>query len=120
MYKRQALGCQTPISKKSTLIWGFRTDFNQRRKQQENLALQLLSTTPSVAHVSIGNVLEVWNSKFSLGLDYGFGFSNSSSPRIDVTKTNVENLFDDPDIGKVSSRFQSLILIIAYDFSYRK
>jgi len=115
-----AIGCQTPISEKSTLIWGFRTDFNQRRKQQENVALQLLSTTPSVAHLSIGNVLEIWNSKFSLGLDYGFGFNNSTSPRIDVTKTNVENLFDDPNIGKVSSRFQSLVVIIAYDFSYRK
>ncbi len=115
-----ALGCQTPISEKSTLIWGFRTDFNQRRKQQENLALQILSSTPSVAHISLGNLLEVWNSKFSLGLDYGFGFSNTSSPQIDVTKTNVENLFDDPNVGKVSSRFQSLIVIIAYDFSYRK
>ncbi len=115
-----AVGCQTPISSKSTLIWGFRTDFNQRRKQQENVALQILSATPSVAHVSIGNVLEIWNSKFSLGLDYGFGLSNSNSPRLDVNKTNIDNLFDDPDIGKVNSRFRSLILIIAYDFKYRK
>lgn len=115
-----AIGCQTPISKKSTLIWGFRTDFNQRRRQQENLALQILSTTPSVAHVSLGNVLEIWNSKFSLGLDYGFGLSNSNSPRLDVNKTNIDNLFDDPDIGKVNSRFRSFIVIIAYDFSYRK
>ena len=115
-----AVGCQTPISSKSTLIWGFRTDFNQRRKQQNNVALQILSTTPSVAHVSIGNVLEIWNSKFSLGLDYGFGLSNSNSPRLDVNKTNVDNLFDEPDIGKVNSRFRSLIVIIAYDFSLRK
>lgn len=115
-----AIGCQTPISEKSTLIWGFRTDFNQRRRQQENIALQILSTTPSVAHLSVGNVLEIWNSKFSLGLDYGFGFKRSNSPRLDVTKTNITNLFDDPDIGKVSSRFQSLVVIIAYDFSFRK
>jgi len=115
-----AVGCQTPLSEKSTLIWGFRTDFNQRRRQEKNIALQILSATPSVAHISIGNVLEIWNSKFSLGLDYGFGFSNASTPILDVSTINVENLFDDPDIGKVSSRFQSLVVIIAYDFSYSK
>ncbi len=115
-----AVGCQTPISQKSTLIWGFRTDFNQRQQQQENVALQILSSTPSIAHISMGNVLEIWNSKFSLGLDYGFGFNNSTSPRVDVGAVNIENLFDDPNVGKVSSRFQSLVVIIAYDFSYRK
>lgn len=115
-----AIGCQTPISKKSTLIWGFRTDFNQRQQQQKNVALQILSSTPSIAHISMGNLLEIWNSKFSLGLDYGFGFNNSTGPQVDVAAVNIENLFDDPSVGKVSSRFQSLIVIIAYDFSYRK
>jgi len=115
-----AIGCQTPISEKSTLIWGFRTDFNQRREQKENIALQLLSTTPSIGHLSIGNVLEVWHSKFSLGLDYGFGLKTTNSPRLDVAATTVNTLFDEPDVGKVRNRYQSLVVIIAYDFAYRK
>lgn len=115
-----AFGLQAELSKKSTMVFGMRSDFNQQKEQDGNNALQILSTTPSVIHVSLGNVLEIWKSRFSFGFDYGIGIRNSQSPTIDVYSTNLDNLFNPPVERTVKWRFQSFVLILAYDFSYRK
>lgn len=115
-----AIGLQAPVSEKSTIIIGFRTDFNQLPVRPDNGALQLLSNTPSVMHLSVGNVLEIWKSRFSFGIDYGIGIRNTFSPTIDVYSTNLDNLFDDPVERTVRWEFQSFVLILAYDFSGRK
>ena len=115
-----AIGCETQLSEKLSLIWGFRTDFNQRRLSNDIESLQFLSTTPDVFHVSIGNTFEIWNSNFSYGLDYGFGSRTDDTQLINFSKTSSENFFNLTGDGSVISKFQSINFILAYDFSFRK
>lgn len=115
-----AVGCETKLREKVSLIWGFRTDFNQRKKSQDIETLQFLSTTPDVFHISVGSSVEIWSSKFSFGFDYGFGRKTDDTRLVDISDINSENFFDFTGDGKVISNFQSINFILAYDFSYRK
>ncbi|MEM9821779.1 MAG: hypothetical protein AAF985_11935 [Bacteroidota bacterium] len=115
-----ALGVQTKLSERSTLIWGFRTDFNQRETLDESSSLQFLSTTPSVYHISIGNARDIWNSRISFGVDYGFGFKKGNSQLVDFSNVPVEDLYVISGDGNVRSTFHSLVFILAYDFTLRK
>lgn len=115
-----AIGGQTQLREKLTLIWGFRTDFNQREISQDVKSLQFLATTPNVFHFSIGNSIEVWNSKFSFGFDYGVGRKKDDTQLVDFSNINAENLFDFTSNGSVISSFQSFNFILAYDFRFKK
>lgn len=115
-----AIGGQTRLSKKVSLIWGFRTDFNQREIDQNSSSAQFLSTTPNVYHFSIGNSLDILDSKFSYGLDYGFGGKRDNTQLVDFSNVNSSNLFEFAGDGSVKSEFQSISFILAYDFRFRK
>ncbi|MFT7605032.1 MAG: hypothetical protein ACI8VT_002625 [Saprospiraceae bacterium] len=115
-----SIGGQTKLREKISLIWGFRTDFNQREISQDIKSLQFLSTTPNIYHFSIGNSLELWNSLISFGLDYGFGRKKDDTQLVDFSNINSENLFELTGNGSVVSRFQSLNFILAYDFRFKK
>jgi len=115
-----AIGAQTELGKKISLIWGFRTDFNQREILQNSSAAQFLSTTPNVYHFSIGNSLKIWNSTFSYGLDYAFGRKKNDTQLVDFSNVTDENLFDFAGNGSVVSNYKSLNFILAYDFRFRK
>ncbi len=115
-----AIGGETQLSKKFSLIWGFRTDFNQRELTQGIESQQFLSTTPNVYHISIGNSFEIWSSKFSYGFDYGFGKKQDNNQLVDFSNINTNNLFDFISDGRVTSSFQSINFILAYDFTLRK
>ena len=112
-----ALGVQTKLSEKSTLIWGFRTDFNQRETLDDLASLQFLATTPSVYHFSIGNARDIWNSRVSFGVDYGFGFKKGNSQLIDFSNVPMEDLYVISGDGNVRSAFHSLVFVLAYDFT---
>jgi len=115
-----AVGGQTKLTKKVSLIWGFRTDFNQREIDQNSSSAQFLSTTPNVFHFSIGNSLDILDSKFSYGLDYGFGGKKDDTQLVDFSNVNSSNLFEFAGDGSVISEFQSISFILAYDFRFRK
>ncbi len=115
-----AIGAQTKISEKFSLIWGFRTDFNQREINQNSSSAQFLSTTPDVYHISIGNSVKAWNSTFSYGFDYGFGRKRNNTQLVDFSDVNNSNLFDFTSNGSVISEFRTLNFILAYDFRFRK
>ena len=115
-----AIGGETQLSEKFSLIWGFRTDFNQRELTQGIESQQFLSTTPNVYHISIGNSFELWSSKFSYGFDYGFGKKQDNNQLVDFSNINANNLFNLVSDGRVTSSFQSINFILAYDFTLRK
>ena len=115
-----SIGCETKLMEKISLIWGFRTDFNQRKISQDIQSLQFLSTTPNIYHFSIGSSMEIWSSKISFGLDYGVGRKKDDTQLVDFSNINSENLFDFTGDGSVVSSFQSLNFILAYDFRFKK
>ncbi|MBK9018443.1 MAG: hypothetical protein IPM82_32825 [Saprospiraceae bacterium] len=52
-----AIGAQTRLrNEQSSLIMGFRTDFNQRIIDQQQQSMSFLSTSPSVYHLSLGSL----------------------------------------------------------------
>ena len=111
------VGLQTLLrDNHSTLIMGFRTDFNQRKLGENLQTLDFLSTTPSVFHVSFGGFFTFRNNQFSLGLDYAFGRKRTTGRLVDLTNITPENLFEFSDNGGISSRYRSLILVFTYDF----
>ncbi len=115
-----SIGSEIKLREKLSLIWGFRTDFNQRKISQDLETLQFLSTTPNIYHFSIGSSIEVWSSKFSFGLDFGIGRKKDDTQLVDFSNISAENLFDFTGNGSVISSFQSVNFILAYDFSYKK
>ncbi len=115
-----AIGCEWKVRKRFSVTGGFRTDFNQREISNDIESLQFLSTTPDIFHLSIGNTFEIWNSKISYGLDYGFGRKKGDTQLVNFGEITPENLFDFTGDGSVISNFQSINFILAYDFSYRK
>ncbi len=115
-----ALGWQTQVNDRSSIIWGFRTDFNQRRLEQDLQALQFLSTTPNIYHFSVGNTILMWNSKFSFGLDFGYGRKRGTTQQVNFQDVTPETLFSLTRQGSVTSKYYSILFIFAYDFSYAK
>ena len=115
-----ALGWQTRINDRSSVIWGFRTDFNQRLLEQDLQALQFLSTTPNIYHISVGNTIVVWNSKFSFGVDFAYGRKTGNTQQVNFQDVTSENLFNLTRQGSVTSTYSAILFIVAYDFSYAK
>ena len=111
-----AVGCQTKFNDKTTLIWGFRTDFNQRILDRDQPTLSFLSTTPNIFHVSCGGLFTVWNNQFSLGLDYAFGRKQTNTRLVDLAEISESNIFEFSQSGNVTSSYQSFLLILTYDF----
>lgn len=110
------IGLQTRLHERSTLIWGFRTDFNQREIGQNLQTLNFLSTTPTVFHLSFGGFFTFRNNQFSLGLDYAFGRKRTTGRLVDLTNITPENLFQFTNNGGISSKYRSLVLVFTYDF----
>ncbi len=111
-----ALGVQKKYSENTTLIMGFRTDRNQRVVDQELQTLSFLSTSPSIFHFSAGGFFTFNSNQFSAGLDYAFGVKKTDGRLVDLSNITPENLFSFSDEGSVSSRYQSVVLILTYDF----
>lgn len=114
-----AIGLQKKMNNASTLILGFRTDFNPREKVEGFSEFEFLATTPSVYHFSIGSFFELWNNKVSVGIDYGYGHSSGGQTLIDFSNITTENLFDPTPTGNVQTRIQSVVLVFTYDFIFK-
>lgn len=112
-----AVGLQTLLrDNQSTLIMGFRTDFNQRKIGENLQTINFLSTTPSAFHFSFGVLSTFRNNQFSLGLDYGFGRKRTTGRLVDLTNITPDNLFQFSESGGIASRYSSLVIVFTYDF----
>lgn len=111
-----AVGLQTKYNDKATIIWGFRTDFNQRRLDPNFESLSFLSTSPDIFHLSCGGFFTAWNNQFSLGLDYAYGAKKTNTRVADLNNVTAENLFQLSGSGPVTTRYQAWTLVFTYDF----
>ncbi len=115
-----AIGLQKKMRDASTLILGFRTDFNPREKVEGFSEFEFLASTPSMYYFSLGSLFELWNNKVSIGVNYGFGYSNGGQTLIDFSNITPETLFQAAPNNNVQTSIQSLVLVFTYDFIFKR
>ena len=115
-----ALGIQRILDNESTLILGFRTDFNQREPVEGFSDFAFLAATPGIYHFSAGGLFNVWDNQMSIGLDYGIGQRRGEQQLVDFSKITPDDLFSLTPSDNASSLFQSVILVLTYDFIFKR
>lgn len=115
-----ALGVQRIIDNESTLILGFRTDFNQREQVEGFSDFAFLAATPSIYHFSAGGLFTVWDNQMSIGLDYGVGQRRSGQQLVDFSNITPDDLFSLAPADNAKSLYQSIILVLTYDFIFKR
>lgn len=115
-----ALGVQRELDNESTLILGFRTDFNQRKQVEGFSDFAFLAATPSVYHFSAGGLFTVWKNQMSIGLDYGIGQRRGDQQLVDFSNITPEDLFSLAPADGASSLYQSIVLVLTYDFIFKR
>lgn len=115
-----AIGIQRQVSKRSTWLLGFRTDYNPNNSLQINDNPEYFGIVGDVFHISGGNMFKFSKEQFSWGFDFGFGTSNSGKQIIDLAKVNSDTFpnFDVKD--NVITEFKSFMLFMTYDFLFNK
>lgn len=115
-----AIGVQRELDDYSTLIFGFRTDFNQRKQIEGFGDFTFLASTPSVFHFSAGGLFTVWNNQMSIGLDYGIGHRRGNQQLVDFSNISPSDLFSLTPSENARSTYQSFVLVLTYDFIFKR
>ncbi len=115
-----ALGIQRVLQNKSTLIVGFRTDFNQRQEVEGFSDFAFLAATPSIFHFSAGGLFNVWDNQMSIGLDYGVGRKKNGPQLVDFSNITPEDLFSLENSANSKSIYQAVVLVLTYDFIFKR
>ena len=115
-----AFGLQYLKSEKSTLLCGFRTDFNESSTLKINDTAEYLGSTPDVFHLSGGGTFKYGNNIFSIGIDLGYGGRSGAQQLADLNNITSESLFTFSGAENVNSTFYSAMLFITYDFIYKR
>jgi len=115
-----AVGLQYKYSERSTWVFGFRTDFNQKNELKLNDQPAYLGAAGDVFHISGGNKLRFKNNEFSCGFDVGFGKQTGGQQWIDIGNVSPLNFTDLSQKNNVTSQFYSVMLFITYDFIFAR
>lgn len=115
-----ALGIQRLLNTGSTVIFGFRTDFNQREPVEGFGDFTFLASTPSIYHFSAGGLFTVWKNQMSIGLDLGIGQRRNGPQLVDFSNITPGDLFSIAPASNAHSIYQSLILVVTYDFIFKR
>lgn len=115
-----AIGVQNELSEKASLVFGFRTDFDQKNNLGVNDAPDYLGTVGNVYHFTGGSMINYSNNQFSCGFDLGIGKRTGGNQIVDlsaVTPTQYPTLNGKEN---VNSRFSSFMIFITYDFIFKR
>ncbi|MEM6320597.1 MAG: hypothetical protein AAF960_23210 [Bacteroidota bacterium] len=115
-----ALGIQRELENESTLILGFRTDFNQRKEVEGFSDFAFLAATPSIYHFSAGGLFNVWKNQMSLGIDYGVGRRTGGQQLVDFSNISPDDLFSLTPTENAKSIYHSIVLVMTYDFIFKR
>jgi len=110
-----AVGMERTLSKKYSWFLSGRSDFSPNSILDIGEGISFLSTNPNVYHVAIGGAYLYRKSKFSIGLDYGFGFKSGGQQFIDLSNVTEDNLFTFDGQNIVDTQAHSLSLFFTYD-----
>lgn len=115
-----AVGIQRQLENESTVIFGFRTDFNQRKEVEGFGDFTFLASTPGVLHFSAGGLFTVWNNQMSIGMNYGIGHRRGNQQLVDFNNITPSDLFSEVQAKNARSTYQSIILVLTYDFIFKR
>jgi len=113
-----AVGIQRDLSEKTSLVFGFRTDFNQKNILSVNDNPNFLGIVGNVYHFSGGNLIEFKNNQFSCGFDLAFAKRSNGTQLVDLAAISPAAF---PDLGgkkNVTNRFHSFTIFFTYDFIF--
>jgi len=110
-----AFGMERSLNSKYSWFLGGRSDFSPTALLEVGDAISFLGTNPDIFHVSLGGAYLYKKSKFSIGLDYGFGYKSGGQQFIDLDNVNEDNLFTFDGRNTVDTQYHSLALFFTYD-----
>ena len=79
-----------------------------------------LAATPDIYHFSAGGLFNVWENQMSIGLDYGVGQRRGEQQLVDFSNITPEDLFSLIPADNASSLYQSIVLVLTYDFIFKR
>lgn len=115
-----AVGIQRKLSDRTTVVFGFRTDYSQNNKLGVNDNLDQVGIAGNVYHISGGNMITLKNSQFSCGFDFAFASRNGNKQIFDLNAISPATF---PNLGgneNVNNRFRSFMIFLTYDFIFDK
>ena len=115
-----AVGLQHKRNETTTLIGGFRTDFNEDTSLLYNESAEYLGSTPNVYHISGGAMIHKNNNIFSIGLDLGYGTGQGGQQIANFDDVTIDNLFSYSGNNNVNNRYYSITLFLTYDFIFKR
>ncbi|MEZ5007597.1 MAG: hypothetical protein R2753_05525 [Chitinophagales bacterium] len=107
-----ALGWQIRLNQQFSYLGGFRTDFNFSR-DIKNANYQLQTSDWNIYHFSSGINFLYKNSKFTVGLDYGFSFEKID-PYTNLSTFNEPNIRVNANNARIN--YQSYTILLTYGF----
>lgn len=110
-----ALGIERILNRNYSLFLAGRTDFSPKTVLNIGEGISFLSTDPDRFHISMGGTYLYKRSKFSIGVDYGFGFKTGGRQLIDLNDVNEENVFKLSGKDVVDTHVHSMALFITYN-----
>ena len=115
-----AVGIQREITEKTSLVFGFRSDLNQQSTLGINEIPGYRGVVGDVYHFSGGSMINFKNNEFSCGFDFGFGKRSGNKQIVDIAAVNPDTFPDLNGKQNVSSRFNSFMIFITYDFIFKR
>lgn len=109
------IGIERQWKRRYTWFYGFRTDFSPRSLFELGEGVSFLASTPNIYHVSTGGAYEYRKSQFSVGLDYGFGYKKGGKQLTDISKVDVDSIFEFSGEDEVKTFVHQISLYITYD-----
>ncbi len=113
-----AFGFQRYMNAKTTLLWGFRTDFDQNSNVNINEITEYLSSSPSTFHFSGGVRFIGEKNQLSLGFDYGYGHKSGGRQLSQIGSLNIDDFFDFGNKNNVTTTTHTFMIFLTYDFLF--
>lgn len=110
-----AIGMERTLNNKYSWFLSGRSDFSSNSLLDIGEGISFLSVNPDIFHIAIGGAYLYKKSKFSIGVDYGFGFKSGGQQFVDLSNVTEENLFTFNGENTVDTQVHSFSLFITYD-----
>ncbi len=114
-----ALGYEYHFSDKLTMLYGFRTDFNNNGLDELKVGSSSTFSRFDIYHFSGGVDYDTDKYNLNLGLSTSFGVNNNSRQFVDLTSPDEDNLLYGDISNTVDARFIRIGLIFGFTYKFQ-